>query len=442
MEKREARRVSYEEQETLRQALSAMADAGTLTLAMLIDAIYTHHEDSDGPTESVGADWIFHHAVEFGRALGDGLLAFLREHMNAAYFLELLILSADVVALVPEAERAAFWRDAYVKKGARNFGWIEAARVAGISDSAIQAMILARLRAITPDMMRYANNVDEFLMYGDGCSLDCEQAIRIQREQAERGVPLVDRYRPKFSVEYPWGVLTDEQFVEALEICAQKSPAKLVSLWRKLMLRASREVVYRLCEGILSNASALSWSATDVRPFSLASRLALANKMEPVNGFALETQVNVINFLLDCFHDLLNFPVETVGAFWKNIERILEPANGAIVYRTMRRRFEEQPQLTLNGVVAIQAWLESFIERKDYKLGRIEEGTYRDRKSGQSRRQFQVWAGRTIYVQDRDGHRYFPRVGDEVLFRPASGRWLTPTVCAVHFIPVDPSRES
>ncbi|MBU1132536.1 hypothetical protein KKC32_04830 [Patescibacteria group bacterium] len=435
---REPKYVSFEERMALVKALDDSSDKGELTWGRLAEAIFTQHDNRDYIPESIGTTWIEDNPQAFKRAVNSNVLGFLREYMDTPHFAEIILLKEDVLKLIPEAERAEFVRVAYLRHGARNFGWVKAADSAHVCRDAIQEIILESLRRVDPAQIEknILTAAHEFLEYGDGMGSNAYHEIEIQRNQRERGIPDSDLYYPRFSAEYPWGILTDAQFEEALEICAEKMPGKVISMWEKLCLRLSRETVRAICNKGIGRLKSFCGKPLDFQWLAIENRLALAESLQPLSDQD-SYQSSVMEFLLDCFFEI---PAHDQPVFWyKVIERVLENANGVEIYRTFKKRIDWLSDDDWHLVM--DSWMNARLEASGYRIGTIEEGTFFDRKRRQNRLQFQVQHGRKIYIQDRFSHRYFPRKGDRVFYRPATAQFLTPMVAAVHFIPVDPNRE-
>ena len=130
--------------------------------------------------------------------------------------------------------------------------------------------------------------------------------------------------------------------------------------------------------------------------------------------------------------------------FWAEMAVLIGRLQPQIFYRAtakIRARESKNP---------LMARMTEQIERRlvsnGYVIGKVTEGTYSDRHTGQTRRERYLDIGATRYVQDRNQHRYFAKAGDTVIVNTRTARVLVAgarrqTVCAAYFIPANSEEE-
>lgn len=385
----------------VREGLNAAAKAGTLTPEMLTEALYTIEDGGPGCIpDSIGAMWILEHPAEFAQAVGD-VHAFLEANMDMGYdFIARVLQCITLLKYVPEAAREDFICRAFAKRGHIGRYFVRAMYELGFSREFIADLIILRLRAITPENLKCANTLDDFLGYAGA--------------EHHEG-----------SANAPWLVLGD-RLMEALRICAEKSPARTLKDSSAFGLWLSPEEVKEIRVAAANRLENLAGPANVLMSLPVDTLLALIRRTKKVSGDDSNAAVVLAKLAM----------LQEEG-FMAEIRPLLDQFYVFVLYRAVQLVAKEclSPALC----APLTAECERRLLAAGYLYGRIEEGTFLDRKSGRQRRQMQVKAGGMTYVPDRSSHRYFPQVGDQVVFKP--GRALTPKVTAVIFVPVDPKKE-
>lgn len=395
------------------ESLDASLAAKTLSKDELSVAIAAISDGYECIPSSIGADWIWHHPNEFGEVVGDAL-AFYRAEMgkpHSRYFMRTVLLSAELLCLIPEAEREAFVREAHILYGDISRDWVRISRKAGIPDQALGDMVIALLHK-TVVRQGCANPVDDFLSYA----------------RSDHGYG-----------DCVWKML-GARLAEALRICIEKSPTVFLGQSAGLPCFFQEDVAHSMLEDAVSRI-AFPCHTGVLRNLSLGVCVALARRIKVVDHSCNSGEV-LAQFFLNLFADIGD------GVFFEGDDGEQHLITGEMLYNEMRVVLHSAGSTNLYRVYAREKkvgnidlpWLEAkfakLLHSDGYLVGTIEEGEYMDRKTRSIRRQPQVRHNGKIYVHDRMQHRYFPNVGDTVYFSHKHGRVLTPTVVCVMFYPV------
>lgn len=392
--------VSHHDRVKLIESLTAAAAKGALTVNEIDKVVRTYYDDRDYIDESIGTTWICQNPGLFQGSVPDAL-AFFRAHLETPHCTELLLLRSEILRLVPESERLAFIREAYLKNGARNYGWIDAALEAGVPREAVADLLLEKLRAATADRdqeYNYATAARDFIEYGNG-----------------------DSYRNP-----PWSMLDDARFLEAVRICAEKTPRTVFSRLEKIRRRLDEATITALRLEAAKRPGAIGeLPYEELRRLPYETQFAMVEQLRPDDASVKAVRL-IVNVLMEG-------TVAAIEPLCARLDPILAKIDPVVCYRTTWKDRQESQ----NRHVA--AWFEEkfkgHVRLAGYRIGTVTTGTYADRRSRSPRRQMQVVADGRTYVQSRYQHRYFPGTGDTVIFYPGRGHQLTPLVTAVMFIP-------
>lgn len=384
--------------------LSSAAEQGTLTEQMLQKAVDLVVDYREYLPESVGFHWIRLN-MDLFRAIVPDPYRFMLAQLGSYYFSELAILYLDFLLLVPEGERSTYIREVIMRHGALNNAWVKAATAAGIPRSEVRRIIIDRLKA-TEVRPGGANFVSDFVKYGLG--------------QVSGGYA---NYRLEENT--PWSVMTDAELVEALLVCAQKSPEEVLGNEHQVRLRLDPTLAEQVSSAAVDHL--LFPCCPDILARQPAEKLfALARRMKTIPEYE-RSQALASKFIIG-----LVLRPEGGRKFYREMSPILDQIGASTLYRHTWNLINEANRDGRFGWLVRD--LRERLAEAGYVIGIVSVGSYTDRRTGRNRIQLQVTHGDRIYVQERS-HRYSPQKGDEVIYKPASGRNLTPRVIAVSFYP-------
>ena len=401
--------------------LDLLLAEGRLTEDNLEARMGMYYDSGDYIPQNVGAGWIWRlterkHGMPEGWDAQFDIEAFLRRHFDTPHVIELFMAKIDkIMASVETSRLRLFVYDAYIVCGARNNFWIKAALRANVPRETIASAIEQRLLNKTESRSGMADCVYDFVRKGAGCSDDVRRGY--------------------FTADTPWGVFDDHGLERVLIDCARKRPGEVARMMKVIKARLGQECPARVFEtAVVRSWSISGFSLDDLRSLPLEARKRLCARFQP----DFNTGWDTVRFIVDT-------AMAIGGAhgghfFGKTIERTLyltgedrPDISPPTVYRACRSMLVDHDDAELKDLV--QAWCELILTRHGYVVGVIEEGRRHDRRTGREMRQMQVTGNNGHrYVQERGQHRYFPEVGDVVMFSP-NGLELTPYVTAVRFIP-------
>lgn len=494
---------AYDRLNAERQVFLDLFEAGTATatdvlrFVLLIDDCGT--ETVPG---SEGIQWLWHNAERFANAVGnvevfvETLLTLLRrnregdeEHERATWLASRDILST--ILRVPELMMllSPEWRERMVSEvwhlvGAQN-DWIAAAAQTGVNRDVMANAILTKLDRAKPKEPGRRTDMDDFLEFGYGheenplsstlsrlggfIDKDCgcasrqresirlnpapwwtclEQTVQARLDAIERGEAVPQRsyciwtditcdrkqqtepekWKTCFYGLSTWSVLTAEELELAMILCEERQPGCTVGLRAKLLRRLPEEKVDQLIAQAMANATSLGHIPdVELKRLSPAETQQLAERLAPLPKTYGWSDKRTIQFLLRILVDL---PEADRRAFYEGtLLRVLENADAPSLYAAWRQLGLVLPRLESN--------LLARLENEGYGYGVIRREP-NPAKSGLV--QYVVRENNTVFVHQNHAHRYFPTVGDPVVFH-REGRRLTPRVIAVDFIPVMKDRE-
>lgn len=409
-------RLSYEEMHQHRERLTLAATEGTLTETMLHEAVQLVVEGprSDGPPESIGCQWICTHIAEFKQVVKDPV-AFMWQHLGNSYFAPLVVLHAELLQLLPEVGRASYVREAIMRHGAWNMGWIKASLEAGVPQGELAEIVLDRLMATTVKE-GCVNFLSDFLRYG------CGHVERMNSLGSEG-----DRRRWLLEESTPWSVLDTGQFADAIHICVAKAPAEVLAQYDRIQLRLDDETLQRVMTMAAYKIDHVCCPAV-LRTLPIDDRLALVRRIKTVDVHA---QVVTAQFLVEVI-------LIRGITLYEEVLPVFQQMNAAAVYRNIYSMLvDAEKKGGQQKIIAddLERLLADWCRAEGYYFGVIEESTYTNPRTKQSQQQKGVQNGGITYVQDRMQHRYFPKVGEAVLYKPSQGHRLTPWVTSVMFYP-------
>lgn len=411
-------------------ALTSAAEDQTLTAEQLAGAVWIYFDERESWGWSIGLSWIKDHYAAF-RAVVQDVEAFFRDRFAAIGPVENILGIPELMA-DPSVDRSALVRDLYVSQGSYGTRWVSDALRFGVGRDTLRQAIrkhLERVPAIDEQDNSYTTFHD-FLRHGIGdatVTMSYDRQMRMSADELLRELPADAREKYALDPDTPWGVFDDVEFLEVMLLCAFKAPALTLQSRRRLILRLQPEQVQEICLQAAENLTSVGGqSLGDLRLLPLEDRLDLARRLKIKPGS--HASEDTARFLIDLIVQLGN----PLGRkFYDEVGPTLDQIGAMTLWHTWRKQYEVGGQQHMS-------WLDEELKRRlmvdGYAFGTIEEGIYRDRH-GRSNKQWRVRVGNTIYVQDRSQHRYFPRAGDRVLFRPGSGARLTPHVVAVMFYP-------
>jgi hypothetical protein len=115
--------------------------------------------------------------------------------------------------------------------------------------------------------------------------------------------------------------------------------------------------------------------------------------------------------------------------FYLRVRPVLDQLPAVQLYTTAYQHFSTMSRW-------LRAAFEGMLRDAGFVSGVVQEDSYIPRGGYSPRLQFVVRYGGKKYIHGRDSHRYFPRIGDKVLFEPSRARSLTPSVFVTVFTPV------
>lgn len=422
---------------------------------------------------SEGMQWIHRNPDTFVQIVGDVDRFFLRilclsgisqdswevdetnesrtAHSLRYWFLKSFLLSRTLMRLLSYGMRERYIRLLYPQIGAHNNCWLHAAILNCIPREVIATAILEGLKRdrSEPGM---ANKVDDFLSYGGGRPEDAPVHVALRslkvredlidelrsdlkqdptvgfqeiEQRLKKGVePIMVGFHcfPEFK---PWFVLNNHELAEALFICAERSPSRVINLMddHRLTTRLKPDARARLVTHAMTQMKSLSGLNVQrlEQLLNLEARQNLARQLVPVKNYEHYTHKPTAQFLLRILCELPKLERER---FWIVIGTVLEHASASVIYCAWRQLKLDESEVEFR--------LRCRLEQAGYMTGTIEQGSSPNGGvQWMVQSQYQHW-----YVQSRDQHRYFPKKGDLVLFHTPSGRRLTPFVTAVHFTPI------
>lgn len=435
---------------------------------------------------SEGMAWLREHTAEFAAIVGDvdvfveTVLRIVNRvdaekddqfdvRMLGYTFFKSFLGSHALMATLSPAWRERMVREVFPRFGTYNDGWIAAAVQTGVPRKVIADAILARL-ADPASGKGYAHG---FLTYGRherGNAPVPSTVLRLGREhdrhwytsmmrdpapgweiierrvserldavEAGRPVPKLayqlymyfhahetpteeEKWRRCFDGLDEWSVLLNEELEAALITCAELRPEESLAQRAKMLARLSPEMVDLILSDAVGRLTSVSGiSDEEMARLSLADRKRLAARLVPVDGHLVRPTAQFL------FRLLVDLPTpEERRAFYRDtVARVLADASATALYAAWR-----QMRLVNEGLDGV---LRERLDASGYWLGTIERGIHP--KGGVQ--MLVMYEGHHVrYVEQRDvNHRYYPEVGDPVMFRPEGAR-LTPHVIAVTFLPV------
>jgi|GEM_PF-4047795 len=472
---------------TTMQVFAAKVAAGTATREDLVSHILTI--DNGGyetiPT-SLGMDWICENEEAFARVVGDvdefmdWILQIAGIDLDTTneetceeitqsglrhYFLNRFLLRKYLMSLLTLAWRETYIADVYPRVGACNNSWISTAILTGVSRQTIATAILERLRRTHVAPMS-VNDVDDFLDYGEGegniirlmralvlmgidpdslgdmnprltldpadslgemnprLTLDPVPAFEAIEERVRLGVKPEESKYERFASFGPWWVLSNDELEQALMICAEKSSGKTLKILggETLTKRRGFKAIDKIIVCAARHMTSLSGVnvGTLERLLTLSERESLARHLVPVESYG-NLHKTTAQFL---FRIIVELPKEKRQEFWTDvIEIVLKDVGSSTLYCAWR-----QLELAETDVeITLRRWL----DEDGYLVGTITEGRH-----PKGRMQWMVEVNDHRFVEDSYFHRYYPKKGDLVLFKPEHGHRLTPHVTSLNFTPV------
>ncbi len=479
---------AYDELQAARDAFPAKVKAGTATptdllrFILLIDAC-----GFETIPVSMGMRWIAENPEPFLQIVGDAdifLESVVRLYdraegnpqeknegvrLSSHWFFRSFLISPELLRLLSPEGRTRCVRDLYPRFGATNNEWVRAAAMAGVSRATMAEALLERLRGtrIEPGM---ANDVHDFLRYGierpedaspiamtvrrlgiehgrngrhdelvrapDKAWPSIEKTVAEQNARMDAGLPpnvpfhfvlefppharptAAEKWTAAFCGLNPWSVLTNRELETALLLCAEKAPGETVKARARILRRLDAAAADIIVGDALDRLDSVSdVPADEWARLSVDQRTRFAERLAAVEKDFLVKPTAQFLFTL-----LLELPPEERHGFYaKTVSRVLLSANASKVYVAWRQLGREDDGL--------EKALRRHLQLAGYRLGTIVR-----RRHPKGGFQQAVEDGKTLYVQERGNHRYFPRDGDVVLFHP-NGRHLTPSVVAVTFVP-------
>lgn len=396
----------------LAPAVSFGAFERTLSRAM---SLYCN--DGDRANQSLGTAWILQDPRRFALAITDPY-AFLMKHLDQPHSSDRLICSAGLLTLLSVAQCQSYVHEAYVRNGAYNNSWVDAALVAGLSRHQIAQAIIRRLEKGSADNQKVnvSSRYDDFLSFGAGNSY----LLRI---------PANDPANWQLDIHSPWGVCSDEEFQSAINHCIEKAPHRVLENRARLSARLTEEQVKDVCERAAIGLD-------DLRYQKLEDLLLLPQNVR--EGLLYSVDIDIAHpelYIQLLVHTV--FGAQDSQKLLSLLDVRLYSIDAKVAYiaaLTATKQYEGPLVQWIMLTFAIRLRLAG------YRTGTIEEGTYEDRRSGTTRHQLCVLDGGVRYVQHHCEHRYFPKKGDRVIFRPDQGRELAPRVKAVYFTPIAGNR--
>ncbi len=465
-----------EQVRAVRAAFQTKVDAGEATKMDVLELIMTlDTSDRDFSSICMGVSWMYTNVDAFAKIIGDvdafmdwilelaqfnpitarempGALSNESLHLRN-WFLDSFLLSVDLMKLLSPK-----WREQYVQKtyphvGTINHLWISAAMLTGVSRKIIATAILNRLDNVHV-VDNYNNEIGTFLRYGTGpvnsapvyvalqslgvekteiTQIVCDMLLKrdprtgieeIENRIAAGVVPSKSEFGTSHFPDFdPWWVLTNEEFVIALTICADKCPNETFGVIEhpNIVLRLNEEVRNDIVKIAIGNTTSLK--GVDIakleRVVDLFGRKTLARHLVPVRDHLLAKPT--AQFLFGIITELHNDRREE---FWVNvIVPVLKGVHSSVLYPVWRKlgRTDNRVEETLRG------WL----KQDGYILGTV----VLERHPVHGMQQMVV-DGNRRYICDNTQHRYHPVEGDLVLINTRLGRVLTSCLKAVFFVPV------
>jgi hypothetical protein len=423
-----------------------------------------------GVDYSVGARWIMDNPAAFAKIVPD-VHDFLRSCLDIPHHVfGWLLCKIEVMRLIPEDKRHAFIRDAYVQHGAFRDTWADVASELGMSREQIGEAIIGRLEFVKVER-GMANDVHEFIEDGSGMEranemLDALRRCHITEESISAAGFRMRRFDPLAAVgkdllmsqQGPktkhegwmlpkkgtlWSWLSDEQFVRAIRVCAEKSPSKLLEHWMKVELRITDEALTDSLKGetVQKLQSVSQFRFSLIRhwtPDLQQKALKRFRDLLPAASKYAMSQVDaavLTLWLLQC-KDL-----SMLLALYEEFENLMVELGADTVYEKGRPQLKALlPEGKPEFHVVAKALRDKFFDLlrfNGYAVGEIEEHDH-PTKGG---RQLCVVIGGNTYVQRNGSHRYFPNVGDLVIVDIVHSSPLHRKVFATNFTLLEKSAE-
>lgn len=427
----------------IQTSLNKHLAAGTLTVQQLIDAINsidaTGYEIIPG---SIGLKWLSNLLDQAERARkarpenahgnADVIAA---ERLRACIPMEdvylvcvgnphiaVMLCDSKLIGLIRQpADRAAFMHAILEQHWPYNSAWVRVCLEAGIAQSEIAKAILSLLRRDpTSNQAGRSFLLHDFLDDGAG------QARVVDYESDKP----IWQLRESNTL---WSVLTDDQLIEAMRICIGKTPWSLfgprsinsaLTLAEKLDIRLTTEQLQTLLAEAADKLTSLA--GVSIEAFS---RLALQRQrqlIEEIPDCSLELLVHTAAQVPDhftFFRDQAGKICEDASTALSKQFCKLQPQLAALRMQSdTLRRFADHVDRTLVNQLELQGYIVDTLVKQPYRDGW----------------QLCVQHDGHAYVEQRgwssvSGDRYFPELGDRVVFKPSNGRRLTPRVTAVPF---------
>ncbi len=423
--------VNREEMDQLQVELTISAEAGTLTADRLSEVVRIYHDDRHYRMQSIGMSWIFEHPELFAKTVGD-VAQFLRRHLLDQDCMDRVLQSTDILLLIPEAERSSFVFDAYQPFGSyANDEWLKYTIRAGVPRDVLARAIETRIRNAKPEdsESHYYSPMLEFLEGLEEMDWKDPATGRVWPVSMMEGLSYKDRVNmSSWSGETAWELFDEEVFTRIIRLCVEKAAFRVLEARKQISIKLPPETVQQLCIEAADLINVLPRKNPNLRLLPVETRLKLAKRLEL--GTALNYNSDADGFLVAL---LIDAGYEASYQMFCELRSQFDKLDAASVYRTA------QPYLNKAAdkrhAAKLKELLRYRLEEAGYVIGTIVEGKHKQSI------QWQVAYNGITYVHERQTHRYYPGVGDEVIFKPAAGLHLTPWVKVIYFRPVDMGKE-
>lgn len=241
-----------------------------------------------------------------------------------------------------------------------------------------------------------------------------------------------------------WERLSDDQFMAAMRLAIAENAIKVAAVWAQVTdrLRSCELQTQLLTETAAQIKSVDRPALLLLEQSPLDIRLAILTGLDPLPAYQMRNEkwwdqhVPAVELLVDALYQLdATARSKLLGDVYPKFSLV----HPVLMYRTVRQCIRRQaakgidrddyPRLWL--MLAADAWLTD----AGYKRGHIVMGVHK----GMDQPYVMEDGEQRMFVPDRRAHRYYPKVDDEVLFKPDRGIVLVnkPTfqVVAVCFIP-------
>lgn len=418
---------NYREVRELKEALNDAAANGTLDIEILDEAVLAiDHAGYETIPESIGWPWIKKNHDAF-MAVVDDVAEFIRRHLNDEYVYHVLY-NAPLLGEVPQDMRTALVRDVLLHSNAGNSYWIRVlVDELDIPAHDLGEIIIEKL-AVTSVEPRHYNFVENvFLAYGSG-------HVGCMRHPAGEFMPGLWRFEERLTL---WSVLDEEQFVEALSICAAKCPWVFFDSYTNHELTVTQKLRIRLSDGQFDEILAVAskhLTSLNIVSFELFERLSPENQVALLDRF--ETIPVILLAELALSRGFTGGGIEPCMRFSKSF------ANGGdqVVINNYRRLWNKLNAAEDQDMAkVILDFMQAALTKHNIIYGQLKKGTYFNKRAQRQVEQLFIQHHGVRYVQSRNQHRYFPEEGDMVLINT---RWVhkpSPSgmIAFAAFIPAD-----